>query len=100
MKAELLDRIQDYLSNGGLFNPEMMEPDKVRQLIMDCRDSIKSSHNAIAPYFDFIAIEANRQRGLLIRALEAQGRGDQAEVTKLLKELQTPQARKAIHEPD
>lgn len=36
----LLDRIQNYLGNGGLFNPEMMEHEKVRDLIMDCRDYI------------------------------------------------------------
>lgn len=39
--AELLARIQNYLGNGGLFNPEMMEHDKVRDLIMDCRTAIE-----------------------------------------------------------
>lgn len=39
----ILARIQDYLGNGGLFNPEMMEHDKVRQLIMDCRDELALS---------------------------------------------------------
>lgn len=38
--AEILSRIQNYLGNGGLFNPEMMEHDKVRELILDCRDEI------------------------------------------------------------
>jgi len=38
---ELLARIQDYLGSGGLFNPEMMEHDKVRDLIMDCRKAIQ-----------------------------------------------------------
>lgn len=38
---ELLSRIQNYLCNGGLFNPEMMEHEKVRDLIMDCRDYIE-----------------------------------------------------------
>ena len=32
------DGIQSYLSNGGLFNPEEMNHDKVRELIMLCRD--------------------------------------------------------------
>lgn len=40
-KAELLARIQNYLGNGGLFNPEMMEHEKVRDLIMDCRSYIE-----------------------------------------------------------
>ncbi len=35
--AELLARIQNYLGNGGLWNPEAMEHDKVRNLIMDFR---------------------------------------------------------------
>lgn len=31
----LVGRIREYLSNGGLFNPEMMDHDKVRDLLMD-----------------------------------------------------------------
>ena len=31
-------RIRDYFSNGGLFNPEMMDHDKVRKLLMDIQD--------------------------------------------------------------
>jgi hypothetical protein len=38
--TDTLDRIQQYLSNGGLFNPELMEHDKVRDLIRDCREEI------------------------------------------------------------
>lgn len=38
--TELLERINEYLSVGGLFNPEEMEHDKVRDLIMDCRSYI------------------------------------------------------------
>lgn len=34
------DGIQSYLSNGGLFNPEEMNHDKVRELIVLCRDAI------------------------------------------------------------
>jgi hypothetical protein len=37
MKQELLNRIQNYLEMGGLWNPECMEHDKVRELIMDVR---------------------------------------------------------------
>jgi hypothetical protein len=36
----LRERIQSYFGNSGLFNPEMMEHDKVRQLLMDIRDQI------------------------------------------------------------
>ena len=36
--TELRSRIQSYLGNGGLFNPEFMEHDKVRDLILDFRE--------------------------------------------------------------
>lgn len=35
------ERISSYLGNGGLFNPEMMEHDKVRDLLIDCRAEIR-----------------------------------------------------------
>lgn len=34
------DRIQDYLANGGLFNPDLMEHDKVRDLLMAAQTEI------------------------------------------------------------
>lgn len=34
----LIDRITDYLISGGLFNPELAEHDKVRDLLIDCRE--------------------------------------------------------------
>lgn len=45
--SEILARIQNYLGNGGLFNPEMMEHDKVRALIMDCRACIEAHHETV-----------------------------------------------------
>ncbi|WP_353265836.1 hypothetical protein [Gemmatimonas sp.] len=33
----LQDRITEYLSNGGLVNPELMDHAKVRDLLIDCR---------------------------------------------------------------
>lgn len=41
MSDDLVKQITVYLSNGGLFNPEMMDHDKVRNLLMDCRDRIE-----------------------------------------------------------
>ena len=35
------ERITNYLSNGGLFNPESMDHDKVRDLLIECRDEIE-----------------------------------------------------------
>lgn len=37
LKAALSARITNYLRNGGLFNPEHMEHNKVRDLLIDCR---------------------------------------------------------------
>lgn len=47
-RDDLLARIQSYLGNGGFFNPEMMEHDKVRDLIMDVRNrpATQSSNEA------------------------------------------------------
>ena len=42
LREALGARITNYLENGGLFNPEMMEHDKVRQLLIDCRDELNS----------------------------------------------------------
>lgn len=42
-RQDLLNRIQSYFGNGGLFNPEYMEHDKVRDLIMDCGEYILNS---------------------------------------------------------
>ena len=39
---QLLDRIQSYIGNGGLFNPECMEHEKVRDLILDIREYLIS----------------------------------------------------------
>jgi hypothetical protein len=39
----LLNRIQNYLECGGLFNPECMEHEKVRDLLIDCRAAIKKA---------------------------------------------------------
>lgn len=36
----LAERITEYLSAGGLWNPELMSPEKVRDLLIDCRDAL------------------------------------------------------------
>lgn len=35
--SEIVDRITEYLASGGLFNPELMEHKKVRDLLTDAR---------------------------------------------------------------
>jgi hypothetical protein len=40
MSREIMQRITDYLKSGGLFNPEMANHEKVRDLLIDCRDEL------------------------------------------------------------
>jgi len=37
-RSTILMRIEDYLTNGGLFNPEYMDSEQVRLLILDMRE--------------------------------------------------------------
>lgn len=39
---ELIDKITEYLSAGGLFNPEFMEHDKVRDTLIDVREFLQN----------------------------------------------------------
>ena len=34
------ERLTEYCLHGGLYNPELMQHDKVRDLLIDCRDEI------------------------------------------------------------
>ncbi len=38
VREELIHRITEYLAVGGLFNPECMEHEKVRDMVIDCRE--------------------------------------------------------------
>lgn len=38
----LIERITEYLSLGGLFNPELMDHAALRDLLIDVRASLKS----------------------------------------------------------
>lgn len=39
---DLISRITQYLSSGGLFNPEMAIHANVRDLLIDCRDALSA----------------------------------------------------------
>ena len=43
IKESPADRITDYLSKGGLFNPELMEHEKVRDLLLACREALSNA---------------------------------------------------------
>jgi hypothetical protein len=40
---ELVERIRNYLGNGGLFNPELMDHEKLRDLLIDCRETLEEA---------------------------------------------------------
>ena len=42
-----VQRIQHYLSCGGLFNPELMEHQKVQELLLDCQTEIREKDEHI-----------------------------------------------------
>lgn len=44
MTLTLAQQIEQYLSNGGFFNPEQMEHDKVCDLLLRCREALVASH--------------------------------------------------------
>lgn len=46
--GDLKERVEQYLLAGGLFNPELMEPEKVRQLVIDCRTKLKKYRESLA----------------------------------------------------
>ena len=48
MSQELINKATEYLANGGLFNPESMEHEKVRDLIYQMRNEIASLKKGLA----------------------------------------------------
>ena len=38
--SDIVERIRDYLSSGGLFNPELADHAAVRDLLVDARETI------------------------------------------------------------
>lgn len=40
---DTIDKINNYLQVGGLFNPELMEHHKVADLLLECRNEIQAS---------------------------------------------------------
>lgn len=49
LKLALEQRITDYLSAGGLFNPELADHVAVRDLLMDCREALAEQPAQQAP---------------------------------------------------
>ena len=41
-KTETIHKINEYLRHGGLFNPELMDPEAVRNMLLEVRASVAS----------------------------------------------------------
>ena len=46
--SNITDKITEYLLHGGLFNPELMDHKKVRELLIDCQKEIKEVLTSIS----------------------------------------------------
>jgi hypothetical protein len=53
MSRELVQRITDYLSGGGLVNPELANHKEVRDLLIDCRSELGKPEPAPEPVVSF-----------------------------------------------
>ncbi len=69
-REHAIDSIKDYLTAGGLINPEYMDHDAVRDLILECRDALEASEAARA--------KAEQERDALKEALKPFVVGDEA----------------------
>lgn len=45
---DLIKQIDDYLQVGGFFNPELMDHDKVRDMLLDCRNEFEEILDLLA----------------------------------------------------
>lgn len=80
----ITDRITEYLAAGGLFNPEMMEHEKVRDLLMDARGELEELE-AIREYlWPNQTGLSNHHRSALL-AIKARERLSQSTVLKAIK---------------
>ena len=50
--SDIAELLTEYLLHGGLYNPELMQHDKVRDLLIDCRDEIARLRDAIRSLAD------------------------------------------------
>jgi hypothetical protein len=61
--SDVLDGVRDYLASGGLFNPELMDHQRTRDLIIECRDEIERLRGEL----DVAALEVTRLEKLAER---------------------------------
>lgn len=72
---ELQQRLESYFGNGGLFNPEMMEHDKVRDLLSDLQDYLRHKetpchHPPALVFADILEGELHNKTGYQNRQIQ------------------------------
>jgi hypothetical protein len=60
--GEIEARITDYLAAGGLFNPELMEHEKVRDLLMACREALRQPNPTTGEWTAADVLQMGRDR--------------------------------------
>ena len=56
MTNKIVEEINEYLSNGGFFNPELMDHQKVSDLLLRCRNEMNTLQEAV----DRLAVTVRR----------------------------------------
>ena len=57
MNEDLINRITYHLSSGGLFNPELADHLAVRNLLMECRESLAQRTWVGLTYEDMVGLQ-------------------------------------------
>ena len=83
--SDMVERCNEYLSSGGLFNPELMDHDAVRDLVRDCRDELAK----LQRYRDLVWFIANDYHELSYEKIQWQRDDWQKRCTKLRNELES-----------
>ena len=71
LRAGILQRIDAYMSGGGLFNPELADHAEVRALLSDCREEIEAKNivlSAALMHRDFVIEQRDKARASLRKA--------------------------------
>ena len=55
----VVERIDSYLANGGLWNPELANHDVVRDLLIDCRTELTTIREELASQYAFVVLSAS-----------------------------------------
>ena len=71
---DLTQRITDYLTGGGLFNPEMANHEAVRDLLIECRDALAQPEQEPVAYMGSAGLGYDKNKYLSIPLYTAPSR--------------------------